>query len=458
MTKIFVSYRRVDANERAHHIADWLVSKYGRQDVFIDVDNIPGGANFAQVIETSIEKSDVVLVVIGHRWVEEMHRRALLPETDYVRFEVHRAQSYSKFVIPVLLDRSVQIDTSYLPPDMQTLTRLNYMYARSHPDFHQDMHKIYREIERKFPLRRMRRYLGMLGFVASMLVCGLFIAFGIRLQNELELARQVVVEPTRTLPPTLTLAPTVTMSQPTATAVPIQATTVALSPLEMARTPVISNREWKPYEDTFEGVTMVLVPAGCFMMGSPLGEEDELPVHRQCFDMPFWIDKYEITNQQYGSIGCSQWSSQPNQPRTCINWFDARGYCVSRGARLPTEKEWEYAARGPSSWKFPWGNDWDASRAVWLGNSNDVTATVGSRPSGASWVGAMDMSGNVWEWTSSLYLPYEYNGSHENASDQTSKRAIKGGAFSNPEVVMRSADRYDVVPGDVGMGFRCVRS
>lgn len=454
MTKIFISYRRSDSNEHAHHIADWLVQKYKRRNVFIDVDTIRGGADFAHVIEESIQTSDVVLVIIGDNWADEMHNRTMRPDIDFVRFEIHRAMSYAKYIIPVLLHRDVNLDPKLLPPDMQAITRLNYMYVRPHPDFHTDMERIRREIDTQYPFHRVRRYLTL--FVAMIAFLGLLF-LGITQSNLAEVGNieEIQVTDSETLTPTL--APTNTLVLATSTPVSL-VPTVPQSPIDIAKTPVVSNTTWQPYEKTFSGVPMVLVPAGCFLMGSESGESDEVPVHRQCFDVPFWINKYEVTNEQYGSIGCPEWGTQPNHPRTCANWYEARDYCALLGGRLPTEREWEYAARGPSNWTYPWGDVWNANHSVWLGNSNNIPAVVGSRPSGASWVGALDMSGNVWEWTSSLYLPYEYDGFHESPSDNISKRAIRGGAFSNPEVVMRTTDRYDVAPGDVGMGFRCVRS
>jgi formylglycine-generating enzyme required for sulfatase activity len=193
---------------------------------------------------------------------------------------------------------------------------------------------------------------------------------------------------------------------------------------------VTSNDEWTPYIQEFDGVEMALVPAGCFMMGSTEDEVDytfelceevlaecergwfegETPQHGICFNEPFWIDAYEVTNGQYGAVSeeCTEQSSGDNQPRVCIDWFEAVAHCEGRGARLPTEAEWEYAARGPGGLIFPWGNTFDGSRLNfcdrncerdWADDTVDdgyeYTAPVGSYRDGVSWVGARDMSGNV---------------------------------------------------------------
>ena len=198
-------------------------------------------------------------------------------------------------------------------------------------------------------------------------------------------------------------------------------------------------------------------------MGSDNGNDDEQPIHEICFDEPFWIDKYEVTNADYGSIGCEQRSSEPDQPRNCVDWFGARDFCEAREARLPTEAEWEYAARGPDSLVYPWGNTYDA--ALVIGSDDPTyggtrTASVGSRRSGASWVGALDLSGNLWEWTSSLYQDYPYDDDHESNSDTSSRRVLRGGSFFSTSYGLRSALRVGFGPVDVTdfLGFRCARS
>jgi serine/threonine-protein kinase len=187
--------------------------------------------------------------------------------------------------------------------------------------------------------------------------------------------------------------------------------------------PVAANDQWTPSEQAFDGVDMVLVPTGCFMMGSTQEQieyaisewgnyayrghhDDELPLHEQCIDEPFWFDVTEVTNAQFVAFGgqaldAGRWR-QDDRPREMVTWFEATIYCQSRGGRLPTEAEWEYAARGPDGLIFPWGDQLISNNVVYEGNSLGETAAVGSRPGGASWVGALDMSGNVWEWVSSI--------------------------------------------------------
>ncbi|MBN1312639.1 MAG: formylglycine-generating enzyme family protein [Anaerolineae bacterium] len=220
------------------------------------------------------------------------------------------------------------------------------------------------------------------------------------------------------------------------------------------------NADWEPTIRKFEGIEMVLVPAGCFMMGSEAGSHDEKPVHRQCFDEPFWIDRTEVTNGQHGSRG--YWPGQ-NRPRENISWFLAQDFCRSRGGRLPTEAEWEYAARGPDSLEYPWGNDFDGSKIAWY---TFETVDVAGKPEGASWVGALDMSGGVWEWVSSVYKSYPYDPDDGREVDtdinHVDARVLRGGSWELTDADnLRAANRFSAYADDWGygvIGFRCVRS
>jgi formylglycine-generating enzyme required for sulfatase activity len=236
-------------------------------------------------------------------------------------------------------------------------------------------------------------------------------------------------------------------------------------PLISARRRVNSNDEWTPYVQEFDGVEMVLVPVGCFDMGSNDGDSDEQPVHEICFDEPFWIDRTEITQSVFerreGRKANENGFSGDNRPVENIEWFEARDFCALRDARLPTEAEWEYAARGPDELIYPWGNQFVAENVVYGDNSDSQTAIVGSRPAGASWVGAMDMSGNVWEWVSSLYLDYPYESDHESRTNSTDVRVLRGGSrLNNSTSVLRAARRNGVNPNNVSssFGFRCALS
>lgn len=222
---------------------------------------------------------------------------------------------------------------------------------------------------------------------------------------------------------------------------------------------ITANSQWTPVEQDIGDATMVLVPSGCFIMGSDEGFGDEQPAHEQCIEEPFWIDKFEVTNARYGSTGCNRSSSNPSQPRNCVDLADANDFCALRGGRLPTEAEWEYAARGVDSLMFPWGNEFSGDNTAYSRNSDNETVAVGSFPEGVSWVGAMDMSGNVWEWTSSAYFDYPYDATDGREDPLNDSRVLRGGAYDLSEFNLRGAERFSINAGSSGLniGFRCVR-
>jgi formylglycine-generating enzyme required for sulfatase activity len=248
--------------------------------------------------------------------------------------------------------------------------------------------------------------------------------------------------------------------------------------LQRARNFIGDNNDWQPFEDDFDGVPMVLVPVGCFNMGNDPeawywnGSDFVAGVPeggQQCFDTPFWIDKYEVTNAQFaqfdGTAANVSRFSGDQHPRESVTWFEARDFCLVRGTRLPTESEWEYAARGLDEWSFAWGEMWDESNAVWSRDASEGTAPVGSIPAGASWVGALDMSGNVWEWVNSLAEPYPYNrddGREADTGERTDiQRVLRSGSWATYDSAgLRTTSRYIGYPPDVwsdGFGFRCAR-
>ena len=169
-----------------------------------------------------------------------------------------------------------------------------------------------------------------------------------------------------------------------------------------------------------DGMTLMYVPAGEFEMGSNNGESDEKPVHTVYLDA-FWIDKTEVTNAQYRlcvqagvcAIPIGKYfdnSNYTDHPVVYVYWQDANNYCSWVGRCLPTEAEWEKAARGTDGRTYPWGEGLDCSKAnyYWCGKFNEISP-VGYYPQGASPYGVLDMAGNVWEWVSDWFSSGYYN-------------------------------------------------
>jgi len=230
------------------------------------------------------------------------------------------------------------------------------------------------------------------------------------------------------------------------------------------------NRDWQPFITTLGNIIpdtplpdleFCLVPMGGFYMGSKdYPDNDELPIHAQIFERPFWIARHPVTNDQWrvavaagivpepNAERALEWYNDPGMGRHAVvgvNWFESQALASWLGTRLPTEAEWEYAARGVERWRYPWGVDWLGGQAiVWEDTSSAQPADVSSFPQGASWVGALHMLGNVWEWTSSIYAPYPYvnDDAHEDPSDTRSPRVLRGSSWRSYNVMnLRSAHR-----------------
>ena len=254
-------------------------------------------------------------------------------------------------------------------------------------------------------------------------------------------------------------------STPTATTTPTRTPTATIDPVFLARLPVSANADWTPVERAFDGVTMMLVPAGCFTMGTDAEHDvDERPAHQVCFTTPFWMDKFEVTQQDFLRLGGIK--ANPNtfegalRPVESISWFEALAFCEVRGGRLPTEAEWEFAARGPDSLEYPWGNELDLELLSYDRAENAETENVGSYPGGVSWIGAFDLAGGVFEWVANTQLAYPYD-PNDGREDLTGEapRVVRGGSRFVNLNTGRAPDRFSVTPYlvDKFVGVRCVR-
>ncbi len=246
-----------------------------------------------------------------------------------------------------------------------------------------------------------------------------------------------------------------------------------------------------------DGKLLVQIPAGPFRMGSsaeqskllaikfgvqPGALEGEMP--QQTVTLPaFHIDRTPVTNAEYkGFIDAHPEQAVPfldnalarsfnwdkstrtfpagrdQYPAVLVTWHAAAAYCKWAGKRLPTEAEWEKAARGSDGRLWPWGNEWDASKANTAEAGKGDATPVGQYPAGASLYGALDMVGNVWQWTSSLDKPYPYRpDSGREEADAPGMRITRGGAWLFGAAVTRTAtrSRFDPSSASLSIGFRC---
>ncbi|MBI5788463.1 MAG: formylglycine-generating enzyme family protein [Candidatus Schekmanbacteria bacterium] len=235
-----------------------------------------------------------------------------------------------------------------------------------------------------------------------------------------------------------------------------------------------------------DGSEMIFIPEGEFTMGSSEGFSDEHPRHKVNLKS-FYIDKYEINNVQYKKFvketghripknridpRYEMWDNAGNFPPdtaqlpvTNICWDDAAAYAKWAGKRLPTEAEWEKAARGADQRRFPWGNEAPTEKTAnfartWQGFKTILNVSEGQN--GASPYGVINMAGNVAEWVADYYDPHYYkitSGDNPQGPVSGDYRVIRGGGFPDPEFYLRTSDRDYDMPDDCfkGVGFRCVR-
>ncbi len=264
---------------------------------------------------------------------------------------------------------------------------------------------------------------------------------------------------------------------------------------------------------------MVWIPVGTFLMGTPEDfdwdhDPDECPQREVTLTQGYWIGRHEVTNAEYAEFlaaieeagGAAAWThpeqppeadgqpkshvpefwddenlTRPDLPVVGVDWWDAYAYAKWAGVRLPTEAEWEYAARSDDGRLFPWGDAWpppagagnfaDASlhavepTAMMIADYDDGhprTAPVGSFPAGEAWSGARDMAGNVWEWVYDRYGPHDPEATVDpRGHPDAYGRTIKGGSWRGYESAdFRTAfrDNYDPEYRSDDLGFRVARS
>jgi formylglycine-generating enzyme required for sulfatase activity len=224
--------------------------------------------------------------------------------------------------------------------------------------------------------------------------------------------------------------------------------------------------------------SMIDVPAGVFRMGSNAGAPDEQP--ERDVNLPaYQIDRYEVTVGEFrefvratNHVSSAESDGKPwnetwridnvgdrfDRPVRYVSWWDADKYCRWKGKRLPTEAEWERAARGTDGRTYAWGNEFDAARVA----PSADTMPAGFYMNNGSPVGAYDMTGNVWEWVNDWYRPDTYaQGQNDNPQgpQQADQRVIRGGSFTNGSEDMRVTRRIkdDVGRSNRDVGFRCAK-
>ena len=459
MTQVFISYSRKDL-AFVERLAKDL--KAAGLEVWYDLSGLEGGDEWGKVIQAAIRKSQFFVVVLSPnsikgRWVER---------------EFLFAENLNLKIIPLLY---ADCELPLWALNMHFIDMRGKNYALRFEDLLKVLgvkRVVEPKVESVLPVQetapslpkvasqpRKKRKLSP-AWIITPLGLAVVIAFGV--WGIPPLAARLATDtatPTRTPPPT------------------------AMFP----HAPRIGSTWTRPAD----GMLMIYVPEGNFNMGSNNGFSDEQPVHTVYLDA-FWIDQTEVTNAMYASC-VSAGACQPpgfylsstrssyynnsqyaDYPVIYVNWVSASAYCAWAGARLPSEAEWEKAARGTDGRTYPWGNDF----SCYNGNFDDETqidsyvieggpdcdgyidtSPAGSFLSGASPYGVLDMAGNVWEWVADRYDPDYYAKSP--ASNPTGpisgNWAFRGGSWGSIDNGIRSASRHgfaDYVTSD-DLGFRC---
>lgn len=426
MSKIFISYRRIDSADATGRIYDRLIAQFGRDQVFKDVDAMPAGADFREYLDKTIAQCEVFLAVIGKKWMRGASKGnsfLATPLEDYVCIEIEWALNHGVPIIPVLVHGIKMPPANKLTTSIKDLAYRHASIVREDPDFHHDMDRLIDHLKKELQRNKQEG-----------------------LQNKDILSR---ITGEGNLP------------------------SLDFKPEREAETQIESRKtEQEQIEHQLFPPEMVLIPKGPFIYG----EHKE----NNTIETDYLIDVHQVTNEmhelfveadgyskpEYWSEHGWQWKEnngivtpsyrsdairpQPSCPAIALSYFEAEAYANWAGKRLPTEQEWEKAARGTDGRSYPWGDKFDPLRCNYAvgfhKTSSDCAITpVSKYPSGRSPYGCLDMVGNVWEWCSSWYDQHQ--------------RVIRGGSFTMQPSLVSCAYRQRLRPSAqyYGVGFRCVK-
>ncbi|HEY1389837.1 MAG TPA: SUMF1/EgtB/PvdO family nonheme iron enzyme [Ktedonobacterales bacterium] len=452
--KIFISYRRDDSQATVDHIYDRLKDHFGRDAIFMDVDSIPPGYSFPGYVKSVLRQCRIALIVIGPSWLSVLSHDGpykgqprIADPADFVRVEIEQTLALAPvnddgrptsdlLLMPVLVQSARMPHAEELPASLRDLAHRNATPIRRHPDFDHDINRLIAHIN-----------------------------------------SWRATTPTPAAP-----MPVVTVTTAPAPPQPALTTRPALPPDRFPpRLAELGFRAQKRDGVAFIVPPVCAVPAGEFLMGSdprrdPGTFDDERPQHRLIL-AAYSIARFPVTVAEYACFVEAEHHRQPetwanqmlklDHPVVYVSWDDAVAYAAwlaqtsGRPWRLPTEAQWEKAARGIDGHIYPWGDSVDPSRANTFGGGRAGTTAVGGYPRGASSCGAQDMAGNVLEWTYSLYKPYPYTKSDgREAETSAENRAQRGGSWHFTARSVRAAYRVNYKPDSLtdDLGFRLALS
>ncbi|MBK7352961.1 MAG: SUMF1/EgtB/PvdO family nonheme iron enzyme [Nitrosomonas sp.] len=497
MSKIFISYRRDDSSGYAGRLFDKLEHHFGKDQLFMDIDLLEAGEDFAEVIQQKLQSVQVAMVLIGKHWLvirDSSGRKRLDNPDDWVRLEIATLLERKIRVIPVLVGGAQMPLSSQLPKPLESLAR-RHAHEISDIRFHSDVDKLIQILEKTIgnqdfhklsnPAHQQKEF--SLNKLTGVLVISMLIllAGGLlyhysdsvlsrnSIENETSLTTDQLKQKSEK-PASITYEALEPLFDN------IQKTSDQLAQAIKALPPNTSDESQFSFEPQ-----MVRIPPGSFIMGSPESEtgrkSDESPQRKVTIAYPFEIGRYEVTFAQYDAFSkdtnrklpSDQGWGRDDRPVISVSWDDAQAYVqwlvkkTGKKYRLPTEAEWEYVARAGTSTAYWWGDVIGQNNAVCNGCGsqwdNKQTAPVGSFKPNA--FGVYDTAGNVWEWTQDCWhgdytnAPLDGTAWLERNGGDCSHRVVRGGSWVSGPRGLRSADRYGDGSGvsNLNTGFRVAR-
>lgn len=462
MKQVFFSYSRKDLGFVEKLAEDLQQAGY---DVWYDLSDIEGGDRWASEIQNAIDNCDVCITVISPNSIV----------SEWVEKEFLYASNEGKRIIPIMHEWT---DLPLWLMNIHYIDVRGRKYKKNFPNLQAAIEDEKKPVLSLEPVKRLRTLSpAWIGGIAGGVVLLLAAIFGLpALMNRSTSTPDVA--PTATL---FTLVPTLTPVPATQT--PTSSPTVTV---EITSTATIIPTLSPEITDS-KGAEMVLISAGTFKMGCNEGVACEGPAHVVNLD-GYYIDKFEVTNAQYYKCELAQQCEQPkntrnydnpsfsDHPVVFVDWNMAANFCEWRGARLPTEAEWEKTARGTDLYDYPWGNRFDgnllnfcdinctrsgANRSY--NDHHDETAPVGTYEGGKSPYGVYDMAGNIQEWVADWYSKdYYANSPDKNPTGPGSGtyRVLRGGSWISDLDNVRTYVRAFLSPTAAYnyVGFRCAKS
>lgn len=488
-TRIFISYRRKDSQSEAGRIYDYLVKRFGKGSVFIDVNDILFGIDFRKELDEAVGSCQILMAVLGPTWLnatDEAGDRRIDSPQDFVRIELESALKRKIPVIPLLVNDAQMPSEAELPDDLKDLAyRAFASIGHSPADFRTDMDRVvknillhsnfWRRIWTSYTSDRVSRrrlfaetgvVIGLSLAVAVPLVRTIFQLFnaeeevGTEDKAEDETASQAEPE----IEPVIERDIELPYSEAERK---LDATTVEFNVVTVYTQSNLPKLERKPakyeIEDLGNGISLELVsiPEGSFRRGAKekQGQKDEYP-QRPVTVNAFWMGRYQVTQEQWRAVVDLQRVDRTlnpypslfkgdKRPVESVSWYEAIEFCkrISKKTgheyRLPTESQWEYACRAMTKTRFHFGDAISPNLANYGGHQGSTTKV--GRFNFANNFGLYDMHGNVWEWC----LDHDH-GSYRGAphDDQVwetgfedTPRVKRGGDWLGDAFYSRSANR-----------------